>query len=92
MGLGQLNMALAIVDRKMRDRDFALGEKFSLCDGYLYVFTRWMQRPALQGQLDECPALVAHAKRVSARPAVKRALAADGITSTSSSTTPISAS
>ena len=57
---------------------WALGADHSLTDGYLMVFTRWARQADL---LDKTrfPRLNAHLDRVQSRPAVQRALAAEGL-------------
>ena len=57
---------------------WALGEDHSVTDGYLMVFTRWARQAEL---LDKArfPRLNAHLDRVQSRPAVQRALAAEGL-------------
>ena len=57
---------------------FVMGEQYTVADGYLSVFTRWSRQA---GILDagEFPKLNAHLDAVQARPAVQRALKAQGI-------------
>ncbi len=57
---------------------WVMGEDHSMADGYLMVFTRWARQAGL---LDAArfPKLNAHLDRVQARPAVQRALEAEGI-------------
>lgn len=57
---------------------WALGPDHSVTDGYLMVFTRWARQADL---LDKArfPDLNAHLDRVQSRPAVQRALAAEGL-------------
>lgn len=57
---------------------WALGADHSVTDGYLMVFTRWARQADL---LDKArfPGLNAHLDRVQSRPAVQRALAAEGL-------------
>ncbi|MBU1348239.1 MAG: glutathione S-transferase N-terminal domain-containing protein [Alphaproteobacteria bacterium] len=57
---------------------WAMGDQYTVADGYLSVFTRWARQAAL---LDKAryPRLNAHLDRVQSRPAVQRVLAAEGI-------------
>lgn len=69
--LGEL---LRLVDRRLQDKDHAVGGRFTVVDAYLFVFYLWSHDPRLlrfPGPLD---AYAAHARRVAARPAVRRVL------------------
>lgn len=57
---------------------WVFGEAFTLADGYLAVFTRWARQAGLLDP-SRFPGLNAHLDRVQARPAVARALAAEGL-------------
>ena len=56
---------------------YLLGEKFTVADGYLFVVLRWTQHVEID--LAKWPALVAYSARLAERPAVRAALAAEGI-------------
>ncbi|TPV95194.1 MAG: glutathione S-transferase family protein [Myxococcales bacterium FL481] len=56
---------------------YALGERFSTVDPYLYVMCHWGR--ATEFDFDEHPALRAHATRVEERAAVRSCLEDDGI-------------
>lgn len=58
--------------------DWALGDGFTLADGYLSVFTRWGRQAGLLDP-SRFPRLNAHLDRVQARPAVRRVLEAEGL-------------
>ena len=73
---GRANMlaAYAEIDARLEDgRPWLLGQDFSLADPYAHVFFRWAGRLGIDTA--DYPAFAAHAKRLQARPAVKRALA-----------------
>src|SRR5690606_15372973 len=57
---------------------WAMGESYTVADGYLSVFTRWSRQADL---LDAArfPRLNAHLDRVQSRPAVQRVLQAEGL-------------
>lgn len=55
--------------------DWLLGERFSTADAFLYVMLRW----ASTSDLALPPALEAYRDRIAARPAVRAALAAEGL-------------
>lgn len=67
-----------LVEGHLLEGPWVLGARWSLSDGYLSVFTRWARQA---GMLDPAafPKLNDHLDRVQARPAVQRALKAQGI-------------
>lgn len=69
---------LAEIDRLVAGKRWAVGGRFSVVDAYLLVFYRWGNRNGFPVKdLAHYTALV---ERVLARPAVKRVMAAEGIT------------
>lgn len=69
---------LQLVEDKLLEGPWVFGERHTAADGYLAVFSRWARQAGL---LDPAsfPKLNAHLDRVQARPAVQRALEAEGI-------------
>jgi glutathione S-transferase len=67
---------LDYVEEKLAGKSFLLGDPFTVADGYLLYALRAWERFA-KGTLS--PALAAYRDRVVARPAVKEALAAEGL-------------
>ena len=69
---------LRSVEEKLIDQPWVFGERYTVSDGYLSVFTRWARQA---GMLDPSrfPKLNAHLDRVQARPAVRRVLEAEGL-------------
>ena len=67
-----------LVEDHLLKGPWAMGEAYTVADGYLSVFTRWARQA---GMLDTAgfPRLNDHLDRVQARPAVQRVLAAEGI-------------
>jgi glutathione S-transferase len=57
---------------------WVMGENYTVADGYLYVFCRWVKAAGLL-DADRFPKLNAHIAKMQERPAVQRALAAEGI-------------
>ena len=57
---------------------WAMGDDYTVADGYLYVFCRWVKAAGLLDP-ERFPKLNAHIARMQARPAVQRALATEGI-------------
>ncbi len=74
-----LDVALAkfgVIEDSLYKTPWAMGESYTVADGYLYVFCRWGRTNSL---LDPArfPALNAHIEKMQERPAVQRALAAE---------------
>lgn len=64
-----------LIEEKLADgRPWVHGQDYTVSDGYLIVFTRWLERnfPDVAGRF---PKTLAHRRRVEERPAVQRALA-----------------
>ncbi len=72
----KIGTALGLLETHLTDREFIL-DALSVCDLYLLVFLLWRQSPAVAGKLPDFPALDAFQARMSARPAIGAALAAD---------------
>jgi glutathione S-transferase len=66
-----------IIERSLLKGPWAMGDDFTVADGLLIVFTRWARQAHIL-DLVRFPGLNAHLDRVQARPAVQRALAAEG--------------
>jgi glutathione S-transferase len=58
------------------DRTWVHGEHYTVSDSYLVVFTRWLYRDGM-GDPNRFPYALKHMRRMNARPAVQRALAAE---------------
>lgn len=69
---------LALAEEHLLKGPFVMGEQYTVADGYLSVFTRWSRQAGIL-DADVYPKLNAHLDAVQARPAVKRALKAQGI-------------
>src|SRR3546814_7605196 len=48
-GLIALRNVLALLDERLGEGPYTLGNQFSLCDLYLFVFVLWSRRPVLDG-------------------------------------------
>lgn len=68
---------LSRVDRALDGRDFLVGDRRSVADAYLYVILRWAD--GMAGGLDEFPQLARFKAAMERDPAVRRALAAEGL-------------
>ena len=77
-----MEIALAkyrIVEDSLFKGPWAMGEHYTVADGYLAVFTRWGRQAGFLTK-EAFPKLNDHLDRVQARPAVQRVLAAEGVT------------
>lgn len=69
---------LELAEHHLLKGPWVMGGQYTVADGYLSVFTRWCRQAGLLGK-DDFPRLNAHLDVVQARPAVIRALKAQGI-------------
>ena len=63
--------------KALADRDYLMGDQFTVADPYLYNILRWARLNKID--LARWPALAAFMQRVEARPAVQAALKAEGL-------------
>ena len=68
---------LAIAEKKLSEKPYLMGDAYSVADGYLYVMLRWCDGMNLD--ISNLQGLVAFKQRISQRPAVQEALAAEGL-------------
>ncbi|MFJ6023744.1 glutathione S-transferase family protein [Brevundimonas sp. NPDC092305] len=76
-----LEMALAkydLVEQHLLKGPWAMGEQYTVADGYLSVFTRWLRQANLL-DASRFPKLNAHLDRVQERPAVQLVLSMEGL-------------
>lgn len=66
-----------LLEERLATRAYLFGDTFSIADAYLYTVTRWAKY--VKVDLSGFPNLLAFMERVSARPAVRKALAAEGL-------------
>lgn len=69
---------LDLLETKLLKGPWAMGEAYTVADGYVSVFTRWGRQAGLLDK-GRFPRLNDHLDRVQQRPAVQRVLAAEGI-------------
>ena len=69
---------LAEIEHMLQHREYSLGSRFSVVDPFWLVFYRWGVRTRYDMR-SRFPAFTAFAERLSRRPSVERALAAEGI-------------
>jgi glutathione S-transferase len=72
-----LRTRLGFVAGKLADRDYLLGSRFTVADGYLFNVLSWAA--FVQFDLSAWPVLGAYQQRIAARPAVQQALRAEGL-------------
>ncbi|MBN9233233.1 MULTISPECIES: glutathione S-transferase family protein [Phyllobacteriaceae] len=77
-GKEHLLSAFTLIETKLMDRTWAVGDSYSVVDPYLLVFYRWGNRMAIDMR-NGYPAWTAHASRLEARAAVQRAMSQEGI-------------
>jgi glutathione S-transferase len=75
--IAYLNKRYGFVENKLKDKQFFVGDNFTVADAYLYVVTRWAN--FVKFDLSPFPSLRAFQERVTARPAVNAALKAEGL-------------
>lgn len=62
---------------QLADREYLMGDHFTVADAYLFAVTRWAKPTGID--LTPYPNLRAHHQRIGARPAVQEALKAEGL-------------
>ncbi len=70
-----LGARFAFITSKLGDKKFLMGDDFTAPDAYLFTMLTWAKKM----QVDIPAPLVAYHERISARPAVVRALVAEGL-------------
>ena len=72
-----LQEKFAYVDRQLEGRDYLMGERFCVADGYLFTVSNWTAHVGVD--IANLKNLAAYRARVAARPAVKEAMRAEGL-------------
>ena len=72
-GLEHARGVYAIVDKRLGNRTWALGDRYSIADIHLFRLF-WRFRNSLNPEPGEFPSLAAHYERMMARPAVKKTI------------------
>ena len=73
----RLASRLSIAAKALEGKDYLMGKTFTVADTYLYTVLRWS--PRMNVDLSPWPVLQAYMERIAARPAVKAALAEEGL-------------
>lgn len=72
-----LQRRFALVESELASKSYLMGEGFTVADAYLFTVTSWAK--FIKFDLSAFPLLQAFQTRVAARPAVQRALKAEGL-------------
>ena len=67
--------AFQLIEDGLLEGPFVLGERFSVCDAYLFTLAQWLEADGVD--LDRLPRVIEHRSRIARREAVIRALAAE---------------
>lgn len=73
----KIDTRLSQLSAQMKDKSWIANDTFSVADIYLYVVTRWLH--VLKIDIGRWPVIADHNRRVDARPAVRAALKAEGL-------------
>ncbi|MDQ6881561.1 MAG: glutathione transferase GstA [Pseudomonadota bacterium] len=65
------------LDGELKNKQYLMGDNFSIADGYLFTVTNWAKLTNID--LAPYPNLMAYRERVAARPAVQEAMKAEGL-------------
>ena len=75
-----LKRRYAFIDRHLAEHKYLVGDRFTAADAYLFVVTNWARSTKVD--LSEFANLLAFQKRIAARPAVQKAMRAEGLIAT----------
>ncbi|MGE0850142.1 MAG: glutathione S-transferase family protein [Hyphomicrobiaceae bacterium] len=65
----------SLIEREMLAGPWVMGEAYTVCDPYLYTISQWLDGDGVD--IARFPKVQDHSRRMNARPAVKKALAAE---------------
>jgi glutathione S-transferase len=68
-----MSACFSMVERTMFRGPWVMGERYTICDPYLFTVARWMEGDGVRAS--DFPKIEDHMKRMAERPAVKRVLA-----------------
>jgi glutathione S-transferase len=75
--LNQLKKRFTWLDGELADKQFLMGDTFTVADGYLFTVTNWAKYVGLD--LSELANIQAYSARIASRPAVLAAMRAEGL-------------
>jgi len=67
-----MGACFALIEQKMYNGPWVMGEQYTICDPYLYTIAGWLEGDGVD--LAPLPKVAAHRKRMSERPAVQKVL------------------
>jgi glutathione S-transferase len=65
----------ALIEREMFEGPWVMGQDYTICDPYLFTLTQWLGADGVD--IGKTPKIADHFKRMSERPAVRKAIAAE---------------
>ena len=68
-----MTACFALIERDMLRGPWVMGEQYTICDPYLYTIASWLEGDGVD--MAKLPKILAHRKRMEARPAVATVLA-----------------
>jgi glutathione S-transferase len=66
----------ALIEREMIEGPFVMGKNYTICDPYLFTLSQWLDGDGVD--IARFPKVQDHRRRMSERPRVRKALAAEG--------------
>lgn len=66
-----------LIEREMLKGPWVMGEAYSICDTYLFTLAQWLEADGVD--VAKLPRVMDHRRRMSALPAVRKALAAEAL-------------
>ena len=73
----RLGVRLDWLAKQLEGKPFAMGDKFTVADAYLFTILSWAGPTKFD--LSKWPAITDYQKRIAARPKVREALKAEGL-------------
>ena len=62
----------ALIEREMFEGPWVMGKDYSVCDGYLFTLTQWLEADGVD--INKTPKIAEHFRRMGERPAVRKAI------------------
>jgi glutathione S-transferase len=66
----------ALIENKFLKGPWVMGDQYTICDPYLFTIASWIEGDGVD--TTKVPGVMAHRRRMLARPAVQKAVAAEG--------------
>jgi glutathione S-transferase len=65
--------AFELVEREMLKGPWVMGERYTICDPYLFTLAQWLEADGVDAK--KIPKVADHRRRMSQRPGVRKAIA-----------------